>query len=108
MQYARQLNLDELDAMVDDEDWATAQSWLKQGLGVGVYADNESSHSSGAFGSKHIVSYGQRGATIPHRYPPSWFGTLKLVGFLPAGTTAPIRANEGMAHLRPTGDGTWG
>jgi hypothetical protein len=101
MNFARQLSLDQVEGMLDDQEMMKLRAWLrKRGVGVAVY--------SGDGGERHFITYGNRSARIPNKWPPSFFGTWPIYGFLPAGTAVSERTNEGMSHLGPAGDGTWG
>jgi len=98
MQYARQISLDdEVETMLDDQQMMKLRGWLRQpGVGVAVFTDGE---------VKHLITYGNRTARIPNRWPPSHYGAWEIFGFLPAGTTVP-KANEGLSRLGPPADGT--
>jgi hypothetical protein len=100
MNYAKQLDLDAVEAMLTDEQMVKLKGWLRQpGLGVAVYAGDN--------GTKHLITYGVRTARIPNRFPPSFYGTWPIHGFIAPGTAVPGKMNEGLARLGPAGDGTW-
>jgi hypothetical protein len=100
MQYARQLGLDQVEGMLDDQQMVKLRQWLLQpGVGVAVY--------SGDNGEKHLLTYGNRNSKIPNRWPPSFYGTWPIFGFLPAGTAVPTEVNGRMSRLGPAGDGRW-
>ena len=100
MQYARQLDLDAVRSMLDDEQLAKLRGWLRQpGVGVALY--------SGDSGERHLITFGDRSARIPNRWPPSFYGTWPIYGFIPPGTTVPVGANETMPRPGPDTGGKW-
>jgi hypothetical protein len=100
MQYARQLDLDTVRSMLDENQFAKVMRWLRQsGVGVALY--------SGDSGERHLLTFGNRIARIPNRWPPAFYGTWPIYGFIPPGTTVPVGANETMSRPGPDTDGKW-
>jgi hypothetical protein len=100
VQYARQLGLDQVEGMLDEDQFAKLRGWLRQpGVGVALY--------SGDNGEKHLITFGNRNSRIPNRWPPSHYGTWEIFGFLPAGTVVPVKADEGMSRLGPPRERWW-